>query len=106
MNLSTEEQKLLTEWLGECWHEEGTPTGMVYHPYRCAKCIKPIHAGGPSRLDFSDWRVVGRIVEKVRSLHIASDYLCKVFSNAIFFSDNPQLAICRAILAYLQEGEK
>lgn len=109
--LATEDQRLLTEFLGECWHEEGMPTGMSYHPFRCKKCNKPLHVSGKNGLDFSDWRVVGRLIEKCRSaqtVKLESNFESgiSVDSSRYYWSpvaETPQLAICNAVLAYLKE---
>lgn len=114
-DLSTEEQKLLTEWLGECWHEF-----EALHSTLCTKCNKPFlsQTYHVPRLDFSDWRVVGRLVEKI--LLFASYEVLKESSGKERFlvlihsktktyqgtEGTPQLAICKAVLAYLKEGEE
>ena len=110
--LSLESQKLLTEWLGECWHEiEINLIDPTVH-YYCMSC----KSTKPLRLDFSDWRVVGRLVEKL--LLIASVELLQEYGGAKNFlllthingktlhatAPTPQLVSCLAICAVL-EGE-
>ena len=98
-DLTIEEQKLLTEWLGERWHE----TGERNYTEIC-------HGFPEPRLDFTDWRVVGRLVEKLRSItqyNLTTEvWWVKHRVGIVLFDANPQLAICRAILSYLKEGEK
>lgn len=100
MELTTEEQKLLTEWLGEEWREN-----TWYHVYEDADLI---------RLDFSDWGVVGRLVAKVTSFCLQSEShsteranlcLLQMSIESALWEDTPQLAICHAVLAYLKEKE-
>ena len=101
MNLTIEEQRKLTEFLGECWHE--------YNPNydqgnSCSKCGKTVfhrfHRTFPQNLDFTDWRVVGRLIEKLRDMGEDVDDLRDAIRTRIFWG-SPQEAICRAILAYL-----
>lgn len=119
--LSIEEQKRLTEFLGECPHEwlreflfADYQTGM----YRCSVCgiLSAAAKQEPKALDFSDWRVVGMLIEKFDSLNvekaIATNGLHKAQLLNYYGRDGqaeaktPQLAICRAVLAYLKEGEQ
>ena len=70
--MTEQEQRKLTEFLGECWHEwvlEITPK-HGYRIIRCPKCFASTSIGrhqkpdNVRRLDFTDWRVKGRILDK------------------------------------------
>lgn len=115
MNLTLEEQRKLTEFLGECWHGEcvdrSAPEYMV-----CFVCNESF-VGSNWRLNFTDWRVVGRLVEKFETVSIwkhydADLYECYIWHEGISAGDEEkrcfsaltrQEAICRAVLAYLAE---
>jgi hypothetical protein len=110
--LSLEEQKILTEWLGECWHEYTKEWNSGIY---CKHCN--YHRDSP-RLDFSDWRVIGRLIEKAKILTdslyesedgsgVRADQLVENINWALWdwSISTPQLAICKVILAYLKEGE-
>jgi hypothetical protein len=95
--LSLESQKLLTEWLGECWHE--------YNSRKCITCIIMEPEDDPPRLDFSDWRVTGRLIEKAEGIVVIKfDHTWNSTIEGDFQEgSSPQLAICNAIVAYLKE---
>jgi hypothetical protein len=114
-SLSLESQKLLTELLGECWHVKWVdPTGFC--STQCASCGKILdEIEDAPRLDFSDWRVVGRLINKLRS-HILDTHgdvtelplyleVRLHYIETALWSNNPQLAICLAVVEYLK-GEK
>lgn len=67
MNLPIETQKRLTKFLGECWHEWHKPEDYV-QALICTGCGKtqlgPTTAAS-DKLDFDNWRVVGRAVSKL-----------------------------------------
>jgi hypothetical protein len=127
--LTIEQQRRLTEFLGECWHEgiglavnhsnsEGEPTQLRYcgkYPQCRAAYVSPSRSDF-ERLDFSDWRVVGRLIEMVGSANISEqdhklwhcfigdeDWDC---SQPHASGKNPQLAICLAIDAWLVGKEE
>lgn len=102
--LTTEDQRILTEWLGECWHVPNhmKENGTYSTADRCCFCGAPLPW---ILLDFSDWRVVGRLVEKLQTITTNADMVRLEVRRALF-SPSPRLAICRAVLAYLKEGEK
>ena len=57
MNITEEQRKLLTEWLGECWHE------WHFAPEDVTPCLKC-----RSRKDnrtFDNWDDFGAVVEKL-----------------------------------------
>ena len=57
MNITEEQRKLLTEWLGECWHE------WHFAPEDVTPCLKC-----RSRKDnrtFDNWNDFGAVVEKL-----------------------------------------
>lgn len=56
MKITEEQRKLLTEWLGECWHEIGK-----YDLY-CPKCDGQ---QGFDRRTFDNWEDFGAVVEKL-----------------------------------------
>lgn len=111
--LTLEDKRLLTEFLGECWHipnhiKENLTIGIADRCLLCDARLPWI------RLDFSDWRVVGRLIEKMhdvreqfleelKSKELASidAYLFKLYLSLAH--KNPQLAICHAVLTYLKE---
>jgi hypothetical protein len=115
MNLTIEQQRKLTEFLGECWHEPTETPNEV----SCDKCgtvvYDPRHVDEAfQRLDFTDRRVVGRLIEKVGKITIdmgagyvyigAGEYA----SEPLIWLDDktPQEAICRSVLAWLEENHK
>ena len=59
MKITEEQRKLLTEWLGECWHE------WRFAPEDVTPCLKC-----RSRKDnrtFDNWEDFGAVVEKLRT---------------------------------------
>ena len=56
------DKKLLTEFLGECWHEGWVNKAGTYCCNKCPAAYPSVEA---SRLDFTDWRVVGRLYYKL-----------------------------------------
>jgi hypothetical protein len=105
--LTTEQQRRLTEFLGECWHE--------YDPTfdggnSCPLCRKSdhhqFHRTFPHRLDFSDWRVVMRLwftyFSAVRCKEIDPTVLAQFLNE----EKDAAYLICLAIDAYLVEKEK
>ena len=128
MNLTIEQQRKLTEFLGECWHEWEYCSGWngveTEHWFRCKKCNKEVSASRvradsppiQSSLDFTDWRVVMRVWETAnkRGLqpsleHFAATARCvvKKFNEQPYasYSSCPKEAICLAVLAYLESEE-
>lgn len=115
--LTFEDQRLLTEFLGECWHEAYNG----FAPGLCSKCeASKFDSGsgnflpvGELHLDFSDWRVVGRLLDKIENIEVwkSKDYRGSwgAFTEGIgenVYASTPQLAICKAVLAYLKEKEQ
>lgn len=112
MELTIEEKRILTEFLGECWHEWhqcDDKEGRF-----CIKCDIEEEDCANYRFDFSDWRVVGRLVEKMReelntqvNMHkeIPARLQLRIYDiqNALWRQDDKE-AICRAILVWLKEG--
>lgn len=92
--LTIEQQKRLMIFLGECWHDfadmfdQGGPSDNV-----CIHCgkLEPVC----SNIDFTDWRVVGRLIEKVGKYG---------YSIEIMPGESP-LTICLTICAYLEGRE-
>jgi len=120
----TEQQaRLLTEWLGECWHEQRpTITSFGGPPYRgdirCKHCSEPmpwLNKPVPSkRLDFTDWRVVGSCIEKsfvnwgIRLTNGSLGWYAKCDyggKELVGRGDTPQEAIIAAVLAWLEEKQ-
>jgi hypothetical protein len=111
-------QRLLTEFLGECWHDwPNEEPGRILYLF-CPKCGDESWSDAEDkRLDFTDWRVVGSLVEKVqRKLYFqlssvgASKNCWKVeigharpYHWAVYNQATPQAAICAAILVYLED---
>lgn len=132
MELTTDEQRILTEWLGECWHEDGglivnhwsesldAPTELRYckHYPNCKSAYSYPLTETFKRIDFSDWRVVGRLEGKVLlnqcNITKFSSYDGELYTVRIYdlkqlkehhgTMKTPQLAICRAVLEYLKRG--
>ena len=120
--MTEDEQRLLTEFLGECWHEDG---GLVVNHYSensgrelqlryCRHCKEAyVHPSQETftRLDFTDWRVVGRLVEKRENItiwkHPQWGWIA-TYPPQHHFNEGatPQEAICRAVIAWLTEREK
>ena len=113
--MTDQEKRLLTEFLGECWHES---SGMTWI---CGKCktdvgwlgetMKDAVAVETLRLDFTDWRVVGRLIEKTEDVevwyfHEDMEWCARVLEREIHSAKSPQEAICAAVLAWLKEGGK
>lgn len=96
--LSLEQRKRLTEFLGECWHDV-PPDFYVQFPSRCRVCKRVIAFYDDYRLDFNDWRVRGRLVEKVGGI-VATGRIVDQYG----YNDDED-GICLAIDAYLAKGE-
>lgn len=111
IGLTTDQEKILTEFLGECWHEYGSLTGYEHHSCRCSKCNNPImlipFVGTPKRLDFSDWRIIGRLIVKANETCSENvytpEYLMWLDIRDALHAENIPLAICLAICRYLEE---
>ena len=120
MNLTTDEQKMLTEFLGGCWHRYAP---LSPSRWQCKICDKYSHDGKQEVLDFTDWRVVGRLIEKCCATSSTPIFLwtrqqkyvarIQIKNNSAhkrkgFTADGatPQEAICRAVLAWLGEDDK
>lgn len=115
------DKKLLTEFLGECWHEWEQYDG------RYLRCKNPTclwhdksvnetstQGDGPFiPLDFTDWRVIGRLIEKVGGLDILeyeefqASWIAATRGNKSIYAlgDTPQEAICEAVISYLKESK-
>lgn len=121
MNLTEAEQRRLTEFLGECWHEWRyiyDATDNIQQP-TCTKCHGTWGKDPLPRLDFTDWRVVGRLMvvamlkaERPIYVHVYNNgqglYSLASFKGKeiIIKGDQPQEAICMAILNYIKENKK
>jgi hypothetical protein len=109
MSLTIEQQRKLTEkGLGECWHE-------CDEDRICRKCHQFLGTNEEMRLNFTDWRVVGRLIEKLEAVYVdkmgAGPYFSEAFilGGKNYISVNgttPQEAICLVVLAWIEEGEK
>jgi hypothetical protein len=116
MTLTTDEQKKLTLFLGECWHELDGYRGSMGTCKKCGAWWKG--EGFVHRLDFTDWRVVGRLIEKAQKeqwvgMNEANGETCCMigedndgFVGVTEFATTPQEAICRAVLAYIDAGKE
>ena len=106
--LTIEAQKRLTEFSGEYWHEDFCT---------CPECTNPDEPP-TNRLDFNDWRVVGRLIEKIKELsriaYSAEDGSAEILEtlqesvtwSMMDMEVRTTEAICLAIDSYLQEREK
>lgn len=102
--LSLDAQRRLTEFLGECFHS----SWMCGECPECGLCVED----ESYHLDFSDWRVVGRLIEKLMQINLSAEN--GIGRAPIYWAwlqiggrshsgkgNTPQLAICLAIDAYL-----
>ena len=109
--LTDENKKALTIFLGECWHEEEAIPNLPHLTW-CKKC----HYIGFTYLDFTDWRVVGRLVSKVSGdtwvsvygppSHHPQDISCTIGdedNHITEYGNSLQEAIIAAVLAYLED---
>jgi hypothetical protein len=121
------DKRLLTEFLGECWHEWGPE--QEGDGDLCIKCwYSKYRSNKQAYLDFTDWRVAGRLL--VQTTHeglcpsllfdddghwqLCFDGIQPVGGGGVFthvvegnpWFDTPQEAICAAVLAWLKEGGK
>lgn len=129
MNITQDEQRKLTEFLGECWHEfkprnnTGTDDNRFDDEFRCVKCDRSANTyhgmywsanelNEKSRLDFNDWRVVGRLIEKaggyIRIWKCDGKWKAAFEKGLVVVKarpgvETPQAAICNAILVYIKE---
>jgi hypothetical protein len=112
------DKKMLTEFLGECWHENSEQS-----PYFCIHCENSIRLRkiGEEQfeiirtfLDFTDWRTTGRLIEKVgkkgKTICLGTSEMgspmAYVYDEERFCTaELLQEAICAAVLAYLKEVE-
>lgn len=119
--ITLEEQRFLTEFLGECWHEFeeaalhdnwGSSRGL-----KCKHChLEALQPQDKYRLDFTDGRVVFRLIEKVRSkvLEDHGDFFELAIHDQGYvegiekslWSNDPELAVCKTIAAFLMKEEK
>ena len=116
------DKKLLTEFLGECWHEPMETANAV----SCGKCgtvvYDPRHVEGAFRhLDFTDWRTIGKGVKKllaggIRGVEFEQgsfgEYRCIFYKGdaygGLFFgpdAENEEEAFWSAVIAYLKESK-
>ena len=106
--MTDQDKRLLTEFLGECWHEpDATYKPLTDDTFKCLKC-QVINA---RRLDFTDWRVVGRLIEKAEDVEVwyyydGMEWCARVLELETHSAKSPQEAICAAVLAWLKEGGK
>jgi len=96
----TEQARLLTEFLGEC------PIPYTVDKRTMWFCDKCGHTH--TTLDFNDWRVIGRLIEKM-NLMISfkprknGRWICFFETNGgLFEGDTPQEAIINAVISYLE----
>lgn len=108
MNLTQDEQRKLTEWIGECWHK-WLPCDDKEGRF-CIRCGIEEEDCTNYSLDFSDWRVVGRLQERLLAQqgHISNIYngpSVDGFYISVEGCTGSSLkeAICRAILAYIDK---
>ena len=117
--MTEQEQRKLTEFLGEEWDNnsesaywwcphclEEVDGSRVTFSEKHDTCLCPVVIK-EARLDFTDWRVVGRLIEKVDQMWIETSSTKKWAASPPatshwFYGDTPQEAICRAVLAYLE----
>lgn len=118
MILTEQQQKKLTEFLGECFHEP-RPTitafgGPLYGGditcKHCGASMPWLNSPLPNaRLDFTDWRTVGRLIEKLEKFCTISPSFTGKFwrfeiDDKVFGQgESPQEAIVMAVLAYLED---
>jgi hypothetical protein len=122
------DKKLLTEFLGECWHETAFREYELEIEGRTGDFIKATCSCGKVRrlgkryndvdyhpvchnLDFTDWRVVGRLIEKAEDVevwyfHEDKEWCARVLERETHSASTPQEAICAAVLAWLKEVER
>ena len=106
--MTDQEKRLLTEFLGECWHEGWVNKAGTYCCNKCPAAYPSVEA---SRLDFTDWRVAGRLIEKTEDVEVwyfydDMEWCARVLEREIHSAKSPQEAICAAVLAWLKEGGK
>ena len=113
--MTEQQERMLTEFLGACWHEWYRPHGWA-HAWLCSKCSQDnIHHDAPRKekkayLDFTDWRVVGRLIEKVGGVTVIRLHENVWEATQHPYTDapcvqrgTPQESICAAVIAYLKE---
>jgi hypothetical protein len=123
--MTDNDKRLLTEFLGECWHETAFREYELEIEGRTGDFIKATCSCGKVRrlgkryndvdyhpvchnLDFTDWRVVGRLIEKCEDIWICKHeemiWQTSPKGTSLWFRGaTPQEAICRAVLAWLKE---
>lgn len=95
--LGEENCRKLTKFGGWCWHE-------CDEDYVCDNCHQFIATNKEMRLDFSDPRVVWRLIEKYTQQMLSSDDQLALLDALLL--PNKAEAVCRAVLAFIEEGEK
>ena len=78
MNITEEQRKLLTEWLGECFRENCMGCPKEKEKYNC-----PSHY--IDRRTFDNWTDFGVVVEKLR-LHTIINLLQKIQATTLIMS--------------------
>jgi hypothetical protein len=102
--MTDDDKRLLTEFLGDCWHTDFHELIYARPYFYCERCQER----DPQRLDFDDWRVVGRLVEKVkRPMRLQYCFegqvgACFVGGVGVIWADTETAAICAAVLSYLK----
>ena len=71
--ITNEQRKLLTEWLGECWHE-------CDKFFMCKHCNFLVLDTIPNRT-FTTWEDFGAVVERLQPLGVQMVILCAAGEN-------------------------
>lgn len=104
MNLTKDEQRILTEFLGLPY------TNDIHCPVCGYYCLGKGGIGCIDKtatfLDFSDWRVVGRMIDKLHETGGIDQLDQYLVSDAKLKEVGVRASICLAVLAYLKEGER
>lgn len=107
MNLTLDEQKQLTEFLGGCYHELKEDFLTLCHVCNDTCVDEDLSI---SRLDFFDWRVTGKLLKKLSEIGLSWEIkdLPKTTKVMVMWNEAedviPQMAVCKAILNYLNKS--
>jgi hypothetical protein len=111
MKITEEQCKLLTEWLGECWHDKDSGWigdgvhPMSYEVFHCYKCKKEGRwEGDLNQRTFDNWTDFGVVVEKIRRSEAIYFNLTTFEIAYLFDKGNIPEHFCILVAEAIKEG--
>ena len=82
--MNNTDRKMLTEWLGECWHDmREYKIDDTYSVLRCKKCG---FIGQRDYRTFDNWQDYGALIERLKELRLWEEY--HAFTRRTWFDGN------------------